>query len=75
MGIGAIELAILAFILAGPLLLGVFFVIFLLIRKRPNTDSGSVQQSPLEILQERYARGEIDSEEYEERRQRIQQNS
>jgi putative membrane protein len=71
MGIGPWELAIILFILAGPLLLGVLFVAFLLIRGRSAKENSSDSATPLQILQERYARGEIDTEEYEERRRRI----
>jgi putative membrane protein len=71
MGIGPWELAIILFILAGPVLLGVLFVAFLLVRGRSTKGNSSGSANPLQILQERYARGEIDTEEYEERRKRI----
>jgi putative membrane protein len=76
MGIGAIEFAILAFILAGPVLLGIAFAIYLILRARSASDSHHQpqRQSPLDILEERYARGEIDSDEYEERRRRLLDN-
>jgi uncharacterized membrane protein len=62
MPIGPWELAIILFILAGPLLLGILFAGFLLIR-RSSKEKPPAAANPLHILQERYARGEIDTEE------------
>jgi putative membrane protein len=55
---------------------GLALVIFLAIRWLGTDRGGSIvsrttQRSPLDILKERYARGEIDKAEYEERRRVI----
>jgi putative membrane protein len=43
-------------------------IVWLLIRAAPGpTSSGEVQDSPEQILKRRYARGEIEKEEYERR--------
>lgn len=62
----------------GPLLMILFFAVLvavtvLLVRGMGGTWPGTTQQSlpgrtPLDILKERFARGEIDKEEFEERR-------
>jgi putative membrane protein len=71
MPIGAWELAILSIILGGPLLLGVLFAIYMFTRSRSDSQSKSGNQSAFEILDQRYARGEIDDEEYRQRRQNL----
>ncbi|TVR73826.1 MAG: SHOCT domain-containing protein [Sphaerobacteraceae bacterium] len=73
MPIGPWELAILLFILGGPLLLGVLFVVYLLVRKQRThaEQSPDTQESALEILDRRYASGEIDSDEYQQRRDHL----
>jgi putative membrane protein len=71
MPIGPVELLIILFILGGPILLGILFAIYLFTRSRSAKRDRPNHQTPLQMLQERYARGEIDSEEYEERRRRI----
>jgi putative membrane protein len=71
MPIGPWELAIIAFILSGPVLLGILFAIYMLTRRSSESQGADQNRSPLDILDERYARGEIDSAEYEERRRRI----
>lgn len=53
-------------------------VLFLLRRfsgdgQSPRNDASSPQSSALEILKQRYAKGEISKEEYEERRQALMQ--
>ena len=52
---------------------GIIFLIVLLVRwlaRRDSSGQGTLpaQRTPLEILQERFAKGEIDKEEFEERR-------
>lgn len=37
-----------------------------------NADNSSETETPMEILKKRYARGEIDEEEYERRRKELQ---
>jgi putative membrane protein len=69
--IGPWELAIILFILGGPLLLGALFAIFMISRARSTSKHDSDNKSAMQILDERYARGEIGSEEYEEKRRRI----
>lgn len=39
---------------------------------RPGRDTHTTKPDPEQILAERYARGEIDTEEYEQRRQALQ---
>lgn len=54
---------------------GVIVVLLVLLVRaitgRPEAPSVGGRQSPREILQERYARGEIDKNEYEERRKTL----
>lgn len=53
---------------------GIILLIVLLVRwlggadASSHTSSSTLRRTPLEILQERFAKGEIDKEEYEERR-------
>jgi putative membrane protein len=75
MAIGVWELGIILFILGGPILLGIVFVIFLVTRTRSSDQTPPDSRSAIEILEQRYARGEIDSEEFEERRRRILRDS
>lgn len=50
-------------------LLILIIVIWLIIRMvNQNSQSQAGQKTPLDILKERYARGEIDKEEFEERK-------
>jgi putative membrane protein len=74
MPIGFWELAILACVLGGPVLAGLVLAFYLITRNRSSSSRTQAEQTPLQILQERYARGEIDSEEFEERRSRILNN-
>jgi len=46
----------------------IWFVVSLLKGNRNDGARGTENKSPLDILNERYARGEIDKEEFEERR-------
>ena len=39
------------------------------LQSQPSPDRGARGKTPLEIIQERYARGEIDKEEYEQKKQ------
>ena len=50
---------------------GVFFI-FQNMTKGNSGNSLSDKESPLEILKKRYARGEIDEEEYERRRKELE---
>jgi putative membrane protein len=56
---------------------GIILLVILLIRWLGPGHGGGIpharHQTPLEILQERFARGEIDKAEYEERRKTLQQ--
>ncbi|KXA95100.1 hypothetical protein AKJ36_01530 [candidate division MSBL1 archaeon SCGC-AAA259I07] len=55
-----------AFIIGGVILLIIFVV-------KTGTESSSGQKkTPLEILDERYARAEIEEEEYEQRRRKLE---
>ena len=45
-------------------------VIFYLLRKDYN-DRNVVKETPLDVLKKRYARGEIDKEEFEERKKEL----
>jgi putative membrane protein len=65
----------------GSLVMGLFWVLLILapalaiaalMRNRPGgTGVAPPRETPLEILQRRYARGEIDQKEYEERRRTL----
>jgi putative membrane protein len=46
-------------------------VVWLIVAFTRDTGRGSRGKTPLEILEERYARGEIDEEEFEEKRRRL----
>jgi putative membrane protein len=66
-GIGWIEMIILFFMIAvmiGIVLLVIWLVRRTDIRDTPNIRASSASQSPREILQARYARGEINREQY-----------
>ncbi len=55
-------------------LAGVILLVVLMVRwlGGPSTGApGERRKTPLEILQERFARGEIDKDEYEERKRRL----
>ncbi len=49
-------------------LIAVVVVLVKAFSTRPGTDTGARQESPLEVLKARYARGEIDEEEFHRRR-------
>lgn len=49
----------------------IIFLVILLARSFSQTGSGSKQKSAREILDERYARGDIDRAEYEEKKQAL----
>jgi putative membrane protein len=65
----------------GSLVMGLFWVLLILspalavgalMRNRPGGTGGPPpRETPLEILQRRYARGEIDQKEFEERRRTL----
>jgi putative membrane protein len=46
-------------------------VVWLIVAFARDTGRGSRDKTPLEILEERYARGEIDEEEFEKKRRRL----
>lgn len=46
-------------------------LIWFLIRKGSNSTTRSSEESPMDILSKRYARGEIDEEEYQRMKKRI----
>jgi putative membrane protein len=51
----------------------IVILIFLVARSvtREEQRSGTGEETPLEILKKRYARGEIDDEEFDEKKQRL----
>lgn len=58
---------------------GIMLLVVLLARSvgglgTPHEPAGRYRQTPLEILQDRFARGEIDKQEYEERRKTLSSN-
>ncbi|MGM0365928.1 MAG: SHOCT domain-containing protein [Actinomycetota bacterium] len=53
------------------LVIGIIFLIVWLVKKVGSPDSGSRVDEPLQILKNRYARGEISREEYEQARKDI----
>lgn len=53
----------------GLIIFGIFALVKWLITTKSNDQS---KNTPLEILQERYARGEIDQEEYEQKKGALQ---
>jgi len=52
------------------IIIGIFFI-FQNMTKGSSDKSSSDKESPLEILQKRYARGEIEEEEYQRRRKEL----
>ena len=51
------------------ILVGIIFLIrWLIVSARPGSSKGGREDSALEILKRRYARGEIDKEEFEEKK-------
>lgn len=75
MAIGGLEVLVLLFICGVPLFLLIVFGLVLAARSRSGQADQTTGQAPLEILQQRYARGEIDTEEYEHRRNQILRDS
>lgn len=71
-GIGVAEFLLILLIAVAPIVL----VVWLLVRvlRSNGRRAASPQRSPLDILQERYARGEIDTAEYEERLRHLKQS-
>ena len=60
--------------LFGPLVFVLFIglIVYLVVLLARSGGRSESQKSPLEILEERYARGDIDTKEFEERRSRLQ---
>jgi len=54
------------------IILGIAVLIRWLLMQSPS-DRGGRDKTPLEIVQERYARGEIDREEYEQKKRDLEQ--
>ena len=55
----------------GLVILGIAALIWWLLAQ-PSSGRGSRDKTPLEIVQERYARGEIDREEYEQKKRDLE---
>lgn len=51
----------------------IVFIIYAIKAGMGNSTDDSSKESPLEILKKRYARGEINEEEYERRRKELEQ--
>jgi putative membrane protein len=53
---------------------GVFFLVQWIVRSSPKRETGqsASRESALEILRQRYARGEIDKEEFEEKKKDLE---
>ena len=52
-------------------ILMILFAVWVLTQRRPSASPPQAHESPLDILQRRYASGEISTEEYEERKARL----
>lgn len=50
----------------------VWLILSMLNRTRPSSESGEARSQPIQLLEERYARGEIDDEEFQRRRTILQ---
>lgn len=53
------------------MIIGIILVAYLIVKSEGESNS---EKNPLEILNERYARGEIDEEEYERRREKLEED-
>ena len=60
---------IIDFIIWGAILLGIAYLIYTLIRR-----GKGIHPSPLEVLKQRYARGELSDEEFERMERRLQES-
>jgi len=49
----------------------IILIVAFIVRSTQNRQRNESSQTPLDILRERYARGEIDKEEFEERKQNL----
>jgi putative membrane protein len=56
----------------GVIIVGVILVIRYFMSGQGGGQQASVERDPQQILKERYARGEIDTEEYEERKKNLE---
>lgn len=70
MGYGGVAIMLVVWILA---IVGTILLIKLIIDQERSPNRGQRNRTALEILDERYARGEIDGNEYEKRKDRLLQ--
>ena len=52
-------------------IIGIVFLVIWVVRRAGGSEPGKSEESALDILKKRYARGEITKEEYEEKKQDI----
>lgn len=64
MGFGAVFMLLFWLLI----ILGIVVALIRWLQSQSSSDRGARSKTPLEIIQERYARGEIDKEEYEQKK-------